>query len=269
VMALAAALGQAHALEIVAHRGASHKAPENTLAAVRLAWKLSADAVEIDVRLSKDGVPVVIHDGDTKRVTGKKIKVHEKTAAELEKLDVGRRRGEEWAGQGIPTLEAVLAELPAGRKLFVEIKGGPKLVPHVKKVIEKSGRKPAQVVIIGFSLKAMQAAKRALPAHEVSWLVRMSRDKKSGQWRPPVEEMIAKARKAGLNGLSLSSSPGIDAALVAKVHGAGLKLNVWTVDSHDVARRLGKLGVDYLTTNRPGWMREKLGLKRPAAGGPR
>ncbi len=260
----ASALGRAQALEIVAHRGASHLAPENTLAAVRLAWKLSADAVEIDVRLSKEGTPVLCHDGVIKRIPGKKVKVHEKTVAELQKLDVGKWKGDKWAGEKIPTLAQVLAELPAGRKLFVEIKGGPKLIPAIARTLKASGKKSAQIVIIGFSFDTMRAAKKALPGYEVSWLARMSLDKKTGKWKPALAELLDKCKKAGLNGLSLNSSAAIDAPLVRSVHKAGLKLNVWTVNSPNIARRLKKLGVDYLTTDRPGWMRDKLGLKPPA-----
>ena len=77
------------AVEIIAHRGASHDAPENTLAAVSLGWKRNADAVEVDVYLSKDNQVVVIHDKNTKRTTGHDGLVREMNWAQLRKLDAG------------------------------------------------------------------------------------------------------------------------------------------------------------------------------------
>jgi glycerophosphoryl diester phosphodiesterase len=262
-LVLAGGSGAAPALEIVAHRGASADAPENTLASVKLAWEQSADAVEIDVRLTKDGKLAVIHDEDTRRVAGKPGQVRGQTLAELRALDVGRWKDAKWAGEKIPTLDEVLAAMPDGRKLFVEMKCGAEAVGELKKAIAASSRKPEQVTIIGFSLPTMEAAKRELPGHPVSWLVEVRKDKASGKWQPDVDELVEKARKAGLDGLSLNATAAIDAELVRKLHAAGLKLNVWTVDSAEVAKRLEAAGVDHLTTNRPGWMREKLGLKGP------
>ncbi len=86
---LAAILHHAEAVEIIAHRGASHDAPENTLAAVNLGWKRNADAVEVDVYLSKDNRIVAIHDKNTKRTTGHDGLVKEMTWSELQKLDAG------------------------------------------------------------------------------------------------------------------------------------------------------------------------------------
>ncbi|MFH0983307.1 MAG: glycerophosphodiester phosphodiesterase [Planctomycetota bacterium] len=263
-VALAGALGRAQAMEIIAHRGASANAPENTLAAVNLAWKESADAVEIDLRLSKDGKLVVIHDEDTKRVAGKPAPVGAQTMDELRALDVGAWKDPTWAGEKIPTFDDVLAAVPAGKKLFVEMKCGKEVIPEIAKAIKDSGRKPEQVTIIGFSMAAMQAAKQALPEHPVLWLVEMKKDKQTGQWKPSAEEMIAKAKKAGMSGINLAASAAINADLVKKVHEAGLTLGVWTVDASDEARRYKDLGVNYLTTNRPGWMREQ--INSPAAG---
>ena len=120
-------------MEIIAHRGASHDAPENTLAAIRLAWQQEADAVEVDVQLSKDGKLVVIHDDNTKRSGRFARKVNAQTLDELRKLDVGRWKGKRWAGEKIPTLAAVLATVPDGKRLFVEFKCGPDGIPEFKR----------------------------------------------------------------------------------------------------------------------------------------
>src|SRR5689334_25434220 len=80
-------------VEIVAHRGASFDAPENTVAAIELAWKQSADASEFDVYLTKDGKLVVIHDATTKRTANADVRVADSTLAELRKLDAGKWKG--------------------------------------------------------------------------------------------------------------------------------------------------------------------------------
>src|SRR4030095_10823194 len=145
-------------MEIIAHRGASHDAPENTLAAVKLAWAQGADEVEVDVQFSKDGHVVVIHDDDTRKTTGVAKRVRDQALAELRRLDVGRWKDPKWAGERIPTLAEVLATIPSGKRLFVEIKCGPGCIPALAEDFRRSGRKPAQVVLIGFELDTMKRA---------------------------------------------------------------------------------------------------------------
>tara|TARA_B100000745_G_C19782764_1_gene256469 strand:- start:6 stop:407 length:402 start_codon:yes stop_codon:yes gene_type:complete len=101
-------------VEIIAHRGASHDAPENTLESVKLGWAQGADAVEVDVYLSKDGHIVVHHDSDTKKLAGVDRKVVDQTLAELRQLDVGAWKGPKWKGVRIPELDDVLATIPEG-----------------------------------------------------------------------------------------------------------------------------------------------------------
>src|SRR4051794_20206839 len=103
-------------MQIIAHRGASHDAPENTLAAVRLAWAQHADAVEIDVHLTRDGRLAVIHDPDTQRTAGIPQLVTETTLADLQRLDAGAWKGASFAGEKIPALEDVFALVPAGKR---------------------------------------------------------------------------------------------------------------------------------------------------------
>src|ERR1700677_2285230 len=91
--------------EIIAHRGASYDVPENTLAAFNLAWKEEADAVELDIYLTKDGKIVAIHDETTKRTTGVALNVADSTLAELQQLDAGAWKNAVWKGEQIPSLE--------------------------------------------------------------------------------------------------------------------------------------------------------------------
>ncbi len=245
-------------MELIAHRGASHEAPENTLAAVQLAWQQGADAVEVDVHLSRDNRIVVIHDPNTRRTAGVKKKVRAQPLAELKALDVGRWKGPRWAGETIPTLEEVLATVPPGRRLVVELKCGPEIVPSLAEALERAAPGAGQVVPIGFDLPAMRLVKAAFPELEVFWLVAFRRFWRRNRWLPQTGKLIQLATRAGLDGLNVSANGPLTARFIGKLHAAGLKLWVWTVDSPRRAKKLAALGVDGLTTNRPGWLREQL-----------
>ena len=238
-------------MKLIAHRGASHDAPENTLAALRLGYAQGADAGEVDVHLSRDARIVVHHDADTGRSAGLRQAVAAQSVTELRSLNVGQWG--KWNGSAfaekIPLLSEVLALVPAGRRLFIELKVGAEILPELERVIRASGLGAAQLALITFDLATARAAKHYLPAHEVCWIA-----------EPPTsaDYLIREAKAAGLDGLDLSYKFRIDAAFAQKVHGAGLKLYTWTVDDPAVARSLATAGIDGLTTNRPGWMREQL-----------
>ena len=146
---LAAGMAQpSDAVEIIAHRGASHSAPENTVAAVELAWQRGADAVEFDVWLTADGRIVGLHDETTERTTGKNWTVGKKTFDELRSLDAGSWKGPAWAGEKIPSLAELLATIPEGKRVFIEIKDDVRLVPELLRVLKASGKRPEQTAVI-------------------------------------------------------------------------------------------------------------------------
>jgi len=245
-------------VKIIAHRGASHEAPENTLAAVQLAWEQGADAVEVDVQFSKDGHVVVIHDANTHKTAGLNKKVSNQTLAELRSLDAGRWKGKRWVGQKIPTLEEVLVTIPADKRLFVEIKCGPECIPAFARTVKHTGIRSNQVVPIGFSLVTMKLVKERLPEWEVCWVAQFRRIWPMGSWIPTADRLIQQARQTGLDGLDLDAGGPINAGFVQQVKAAGLELYVWTVDTPGRARSLLAAGIDGLTTNRPGWLRRQL-----------
>jgi glycerophosphoryl diester phosphodiesterase len=244
------------AVEIVAHRGASFDAPENTIASVKLAWEQKADAAEFDVFLSKDGKIVVIHDATTKRTAGVDAKVAEMTAAELKKLDVGKWKAAKFAGEPVPTLDEVLATVPAGKRVFIEVKCGPEIVPELDRVLTASKLKPEQTAVISFSADVIAAAKKARPDLPAYWVVSLA---PRGQKPRTAEELIAKAKEIKADGLDLSATPAVlDKTFGTKVKDAGLKLYVWTVNDVDLAKQMIAAGVESITTDRPGWLREQL-----------
>lgn len=245
------------AVEIIAHRGASHDAPENTLAALKLGWQQGADAGELDVHLTKDGQIVVIHDADTKRTTGVNRAVGHSTLEEIRGLDAGNWKGSQWKDEKLPTLAEALETLPDGKRMFIEIKCGPEVLPALERVLKASGKKPEQLVLIGFDYATMEKARIEFPRWPVYWLVRYEADKRTGR-HPEIEMLIEKAGAARFDGLDLDFKFPITPEFVLKVKEAGLRLYVWTVDDPAVAARLAAAGVDGITTDRPGWLRERL-----------
>lgn len=252
-----------YAVEIIAHRGASYSAPENTLASVDLAWRKKTDAVEIDVWLTADGRIAVSHDEKLDRTAGRPGKVSEMRMEELQQIDVGAWKGPDWAGQRIPSLEDVLATIPDKKRVFVEIKCGPQIVDEFERVVKASGKQADQIAVISFKLDVVKAVKERLPELKVYWLRGTSprRDKKTGEWIDQLEDVLKICREANLDGLDLHYESQLTREYVDKVHGLGLKLYVWTVNSSDIARRLVELGVDGITTDRPGWLREELKIE--------
>jgi len=243
-------------VEIVAHRGASAEAPENTLPSFKLGWEL-ADADELDIYLSKDGEAVVIHDASTKRTAGLDKLVADQTLAELKALDAGSWKAPSWTGTRIPTLAEVLVLVPQGKRLFIEIKAGPEVIPALENAVKASGKTPKQLALIAFNLDTLKQAKAKLPEFPAYWLAGYKEDKKTGK-SPAIEDLVLKAKAAGVDGLDLDFKFPIDEAFVAKVHAAGLKLFTWTVNDPEVALKEKAAGVDGITTDKPRELRRAL-----------
>jgi len=262
---------------VVAHRGASQDAPENTLAAFRLAWEQDADAIEGDFLLTSDRQIVCFHDAGTKRLCGVKRLVAESTLAELQTLDVGSWKDKRFANEHMPNLSDVLALVPSDKKFFLEIKCGPEIVPFLPRILQESGIELERVFIISFNKNVIRAAKERMPEQQAYWLVTFHQDKQQeeqqdGQtrkWAPTVEEVIATAQEINADGVDLNANTDVvNAAFVDRCHQAGLSVHVWTVDDLEKAIKLQKMGVDSITTNRPGYLRRGLFPRKPALPSP-
>ncbi len=240
---------RAQGVEIIAHRGSSAQAPENTVAAFKLAWEQGADACENDIYLTQDGKIVVIHDADTKRTTGTSMRVAESTLAALQALDAGSFKDQAWRGEKIPSLSEALATMPVGRqRFFIEIKCGPEIVPALSAVLTPMQARAGQLCVISFNLAAAKLTKEKLPWVKVYYL---AGGKKQGAPRTDLAELISAAKEAQLDGLNLGADWEWNAAMVQQIRAAGLGVYVWTVDEPAEARRLAALGVDGITTNDP------------------
>ncbi|PTX97678.1 glycerophosphodiester phosphodiesterase [Opitutus sp. ER46] len=266
VLAGLALTSTGRAVDIVAHRGASYDAPENTLASNRLAWEQGTDVVETDIYLTKDGQLVVLHDKNTKRTTGQELVPAQSTLDELRALDAGSWKGPQFKGEKLPTFEEQIALIPAGKRMFVEIKVGPEIVPAIARCLKKTGATPKMITFISFNYDALKAVREELPEYKTQYLAGYKapdsapakKSKKPAKPQPTIDEVIAQAKAAGFTGLDLQSTWPLTPADVKKIKDAGLELHVWTVDDPEVAKHWVQLGTESITTNRPGWLRAQL-----------
>lgn len=245
-MAIAAELPK-----LIAHRGASHAAPENTLAAFKLAWDEGADGIEGDFQLTADGEVVCIHDPDTKRVAGRKLVVAKSAWQDLAGLDVGAWKSPAFKGERIPRLTDVLDVLPAGKRFFLEIKSGPEIVDPIRLILAANKAEPKQVVMISFNADVIAACREKLPAYQAHWISDLK-----GIGKPAKRAAFARQLAlCGAQGLQFKAAAPVDAAWLKSLRDDDLELASWTVDDVATARRLAAMGVQNLTTNRPGPLR--------------
>lgn len=252
---------------VIAHRGAAADAPENTLAAFKLAWQQGADGIEGDFHLTRDGKIVCIHDADTRRTAGQAGQVAEATLAELRRLDVGSWKGEPWRGARIPTLGEVLATVPEGKRVFIEIKCGPQILPALKEAFAGSGLQPGQAIVMSFDDGVIGEAKRLLPQLKALWLTDFKAGPETGV-RPSATEILQTLDKTGADGVGCRAHPAVDQAFMQALRTAQKEVHLWTVDDVALAKRYLQLGVDSLTSNRAGWLKQRLCSEAGAPGLP-
>ncbi|HEY8477213.1 MAG TPA: glycerophosphodiester phosphodiesterase [Chloroflexota bacterium] len=229
-------------LQVGAHRGASGTRPENTLAAFRRALELGCDWIELDVHLSHDDVPVVIHDFTVDRTTDGTGRVRDLTVDELQRLDAGSWFDPAFRGEHVPTLAEVLDLVADRAMLTVEIKSGPihypNIVPRVLEVIRTRGD-VARVTIASFDHTAVRAAREIEPAVGGAILFVA---------RPVDVTLDATAAKADALHPNWAY---VTPEVVRQAHARRLAVRVWTVDDPATARALADMGVDAIFTNAP------------------
>lgn len=276
---------------VIAHRGASAYAPENTLAAFRVAHEMGADYFELDCTLARDGRVVVIHDDDLERTAGVKQDVDALDWDALRQLDVGAWFSAEFAGQRIPSLaetldwakgrigvyieikrcsddeklaEACMAQLPADGGVWTTAQCAEAMalieaadscnLALTRRVLElvRERDMAGEVVLQSFSPIVCAVARFEAPELRVEFLG-VDDDKNAAIW----ETFVKWGHLIGVQGFNIhkdAASP----ARIAAFHEAGKTVAVWTVDDADAMQRLAGWGVDGLITNKPDLCRRVL-----------
>ena len=227
--------------KIIAHRGASAYAPENTIAAFQLALDQGADGIELDVMLSKDNHLVVIHDGAVDRTTDGQGLVRDMTLEELKSLDAGQ-------GQAVPTLEEVFEQFGGRFLINIELKNYASIfdsLPIETAKLVKKYQIGENVLISSFNPFNLPRFHAKMPKVDLGLL---TNPKSSKNWIWRLFEYDA---------LHPYFSD-VDAVLVASLHRRNREVNVWTVDDPQEIRRLAALEVDSIITNDPKLAREVL-----------
>ncbi|AFZ14582.1 glycerophosphoryl diester phosphodiesterase [Crinalium epipsammum PCC 9333] len=240
-------------LEIIAHRGYSAIAPENTMAAFYAAIQHQADSIEFDVQLSADGVPVIIHDATLDRTTNGTGKVIETTLKQLKELDAGSWFNPVFAKEKIPTFQELLSSiksaktqnLPNLKKLiYAEVKQADfwattNIEKFLKIIIEKKSE--TQCIVACFNHNFLEKVRKYHPTIKLGYLV------------ASVEEYTEKLPKAAADGNAMMLSqynillnyP----CLVQDTINMGVEVGVWTVDKQEEFQQLTNLGIQRIVTN--------------------
>ena len=228
---------------VFAHRGGGTLAPENTLAAIRLGQSLGYTAHEIDVKLSRDGELVLLHDPTLERTTNGKGRAADRSWEELKKLDAGGWHSEEFKGERIPSFEEASRLLRSrGTAVDIEIKPTPGFDVQTGRAVALATRElwkgaPVPPFFSSFSFEALMAAKQAAPEIERAWLIDTFTD---ADWE----------RLEALDAISLNTHHRkFHLRDLPRLHDAGYRVMLYTVNDAVEAKRLLDAGIDGLFTD--------------------
>jgi len=248
-----------HAMKVIAHRGASAEAPENTLSAFRRAVEVASDLIELDVRFSRDRAVVVFHDRTLERTTDGAGPVAERRLGELKALDAGSRFSPAFAGERIPLLREVFDLIASSSvRLFVEIKIDrgeeavrDELVPAVVGLVADHKFRD-RATVASFDRESLWIARRLDPGISTGLIFA----------DPAVWEREVSAGYAGLDILCARWNI-VSLQTVSRAAAAGRAVYAWTVDREEELRGLIASGVDAVASNHPRWLKEQLARPRP------
>lgn len=236
---------------VLAHRGASAYAPENTLAAFQRAFEMGADGIELDVSLTRDGVPVVLHDDTVDRTTNGHGAINQLTLAQAQQLDASNRM-DAYRGEKIPTLEEVLRAVSARGLVNIEIKSRALRADGVEMAVLAAieNTRAPRVLISSFNPLALYRMKGLDPRVPRALLY--------------APNLPIHLRRAWLRPLAQPTALHPHYSMVTRdfvewAHRAGYHVNTWTVDDEAAARRLMECGVDAIITNKPDVLRKIVG----------
>ena len=234
---------------VIAHRGASADAPENTIAAFELALRQGADAIALDVQLSRDNQPVVIHDVTLERTTDGAGPVRGHTVHELKRLDAGGWRGPEFRGQRVQTLQEVFERFRDRTRFWIDLRGGSALYPGIEERV---------VSMIEVYEVLEHALVQSFDPEALSQIRTLNPEVRLGVLadQRPIESVAASP------GAANAVCPGarvVTRQALAAIRDAGLDCYVWTVNDPAQMDQLVEWGVSGIITDRPGLLVSRLG----------
>lgn len=232
-------------MEIVAHRGASGYCPENTMAAFEKAVELNVDSIELDIRLTKDGIPVICHDAKIKRTSNGEGYIHELTLEELKQYDFGSWYGADFEGERIPTLEEVLIFLKEHDvKLNIEIKNGPILQDNIEEEMLRLVSKydfNDRVWVSSFDHQSLKKVTDLDENIRVGFIFHLN-----------LVKMFDYIDNSGIEPYSIHPNYFyITKEMIAEAHKRNYKVFAYTVDDIAVGEKYEEMGVDGMVTNKP------------------
>jgi glycerophosphoryl diester phosphodiesterase len=230
-------------IQIVGHRGAAGIAPENTLPSFEAAWAEGVAWVETDVRLTRDAVPVLMHDAMLERTTTGHGAVSAVTYDELRRLDAGIRFAPEFTGTRVPWLAELLAVAEGRSGVLIELKAEAEradlLVQRVLAAVE-AARAAESVRLISFEPELLERIRRATPDGTLP----------TGLIAATAEGLVETARRLGCAALHPRLTA-LTPELAAAAHATGLRVNTWTANTAEQVRQAIDFGVDEITTDFP------------------
>lgn len=233
----------------ISHRGESIDAPENTLAAFKLAMDRNSDGMETDIHFTADGKIVCGHDANTKRCCGVDSLIAETTFEDLQKLDACNGKAE-YAGEKIPLFSDALKVLKPGKLFYVELKiDNPAIIPAMMAEIDASGVSRDQIVVISFYKEMIKQFKAAFPKVKALWLTGFGKDD-NGKYHPDFEEIMDILYDIKADGLDANGFVEFfDADFVMNLQREGYQVAVWTIDKEETAKYYLDAKVDGITSN--------------------
>lgn len=246
-------------VKVIAHRGESSIAPENTMAAFQLGLENGADGIEGDFRLTKDEQIVCIHDADTNRTGNRNLSIETSTLEQLEEIDVGSWKNISYSNERIPTLHKILESLPDQRRILIEVKSDSQIIPHLKNVLQNHASKIPDTIVMSFDHQLVRDFKDQMPSVTCIWIIGFKRNFWKLGRRPSKSSILNRLKVMNVDGINCRAEASIiDKPFVNAIHEMGKQFHVWTIDDVNKARHFENLGVDSITTNHPKKIREEL-----------
>lgn len=230
---------------VIAHRGSSGKAPENSLSAYKQAWLEKSDAIEIDLRMTKDKHFVCCHDNNLNRVSSSKKTISSLNLTDLKEIDIGLWKSKKFKNETIPTLEEVLAKTPKRKKIFIEIKGALKEHENLFQIIEQSKFKKENFHFLSYLPAVVKLLKKRYSEYPATLNLIPS------LYNYDFEKILSIIKKSKSNGISLHVDSFKSINLIKKIKNLDQFVICWTVNDLRFMKSLLKIKVNGIITDYP------------------